>query len=145
MRKVLRRDTVLCELSWEKALRFNGSKVTAYGILMKLYYYDNNWSTDSRILGLKENLLSDSFDKQRHVLRKIKELNPNNYTREEIFLLGRLVMWAAFANCFDCQNYVRNTNEIADFYTGKEIPFFDGMLLKHISTMRECLGMVMPT
>lgn len=39
-------------------------------------------------------------------------------------------MWAAFANCFDCQTYLRNANEIADFYTGKENPFFDGMLFE---------------
>lgn len=91
--------------------------------------YDN-WPTDSRISQMKEDLLSGSFDKQRSALRKIKQLNPKEYTREEIFLLGRLVMWAAFANCFDCQSYVENANEIADFYTGEENPFFDGMLFE---------------
>lgn len=91
--------------------------------------YDN-WPTDSRMSQLKEDLLSGSFDKQRSALRKIKHLNPKEYTREEIFLLGRLVMWAAFANCFDCQSYVEDANEIADFYTGEENPFFDGMLFE---------------
>ena len=89
-----------------------------------------NWPADSRISQLKEDFLSGSFDKQRSALRKIKQLNPKEYTREEIFLLGRLVMWAAFANCFDCQSYVENANEIANFYTGKENPFFDGMLFE---------------
>lgn len=89
-----------------------------------------NWPTNSRISKLKEDFLSGSFDKQRSALRKLKQLNPKDYTREEIFLLGRLVMWAAFENCFDCQSYVKNANEIADFYTGNENPFFDGMLFE---------------
>ena len=89
-----------------------------------------NWPTNSRISKLKEDFLSGSFDKQRSALRKLKQLNPKEYTREEIFLLGRLVMWSAFENCFDCQSYVENANEIADFYTGNENPFFDGMLFE---------------
>jgi len=91
--------------------------------------YDN-WPVDSRISQLKEDFFWGSFDKQRSDLRKIKQLNPKKYTREEIFLLGRLVMWAAFENCFDCQSYVENANKIADFYTGTENPFFDGMLFE---------------
>ena len=91
--------------------------------------YDN-WPANSRISKLKEDFLSGSFDKQRSALRKLKQLNPKDYTRAEIFLLGRLVMWAAFENCFDCQSYVKNANEIADFYTGNENPFFDGMLFE---------------
>lgn len=100
------------------------------------------WPVESRINQLKEDLLSGTFDKQRSALRKIKQINPKDYTREEIFLLGRLVMWAAFANCFDCQAYVQNADEIAAYYTGKENPFFDGMLFRCILTMKECLSMV---
>ncbi len=88
------------------------------------------WPVESRINQLKEDLLSGTFDKQRSALRKIKQINPKDYTREEIFLLGRLVMWAAFTNCFDCQAYVQNADEIAAYYTGKENPFFDGMLFE---------------
>lgn len=91
--------------------------------------YDN-WPVESRINQLKEDLLSGTFDKQRSALRKIKQINPKEYTRDEIFILGRSVMWAAFANCFDCQAYVENASEIADYYTGKENPFFDGMLFE---------------
>ncbi len=91
--------------------------------------YDN-WPVESHINQLKEDLLSGTFDKQRSALRKIKQINPKEYTREEIFLLGRLVMWAAFANCFECQAYVEKANEIAYYYTGKENPFFDGMLFE---------------
>lgn len=79
---------------------------------------------------MKEDLLSGTFDRQRSALRKIKQINPKDYTREEIFLLGRLVMWAAFSNCFDCQAYVENADGIATFYTGKDNPFFDGMLFE---------------
>lgn len=88
------------------------------------------WPANSRISQIKEDFLSGSFDKQWGALRKLKQLNPKDYTREEIFLLGRLVMWSAIENCFDCQSYVENANEIADFYTGNENPFFDGMLFE---------------
>lgn len=91
--------------------------------------YDN-WPVESRINQLKEDLLSGTFDKQRSALRKIKQINPKEYTRDEIFILGRSVMWAAFANCFDCQTYVEKANEIVSYYTGKENPFFDGMLFE---------------
>lgn len=91
--------------------------------------YDT-WPADSRIFNIKDDLLSGTFDRQRSALRKIRNMIPSDYTREELFLLGRLVMWAAFANCFDCQNYVQNANEIAEFYNGKENPFFDGMLFE---------------
>lgn len=91
--------------------------------------YDN-WSKSSRISRLKDDFLSGTFDKQRCALRVVKQINPKDYTREEIFLLGRVVMWAAFANCFDCQDYVKNANNIACFYNGKENPFFDGMLFE---------------
>lgn len=91
--------------------------------------YDN-WPVESRIYQMKEDLLSGTFDRQRSALRKIKQINPKDYTREEIFLLGRLVMWAAFSNCFDCQAYVENADGIATFYTGKDNPFFDGMLFE---------------
>lgn len=88
------------------------------------------WPSDSRISNIKDDLLSGTFDRQRCALRKIRNMTPSDYTREELFLLGRLVMWAAFANCFDCQHYVQNANEIAEFYNGKENPFFDGMLFE---------------
>lgn len=91
-------------------------------------YY--NWPVESRIYQMIEDFLSGTFDRQRSALRKIKQINPKDYTREEIFLLGRLVMWAAFSNCFDCQAYVENADGIATFYTGKENPFFDGMLFE---------------
>ena len=90
----------------------------------------NDWPVESCINQLKEDLLSGTFDKQRSALQLIKKSNPKNYNRDELFLLGRLVMWAAFANCYDCQSYVENVNNIANYYTGKENPFFDGMLFE---------------
>lgn len=91
--------------------------------------YDN-WPVESRITQLKEDLLSGTFDRQRSALKNIKRINPKDYTREELFLLGRMVMWAAFANCYDCIAYVENASEIAKYYKGKENPFFDGMLFE---------------
>lgn len=90
----------------------------------------NDWPVESSINQLKEDLLSGTFDKQRSALQLIIKSNPKNYNRDELFLLGRLVMWAAFANCYDCQSYVENVNNIANYYTGKENPFFDGMLFE---------------
>lgn len=91
--------------------------------------YDN-WPEESRITQLKKDLLSGTFYKQRSALQKIKQINSNEYSREELFLLGRMVMWAAFANCYDCQDYVTNEDEVARFYKEKENPFFDGMLFE---------------
>ncbi len=90
----------------------------------------NDWPVESCINHLKEDLLSGTFEKQRSALQLIKKSNPKNYNRDELFLLGRLVMWAAFANCYDCHSYVENVNNIANYYTGKENPFFDGMLFE---------------
>lgn len=101
------------------------------------------WPANSRISQLKEDFLSGSFDKQRGALRKLKQLNPKDYTREEIFLLGRLVMWSAIENCFDCQSYVENANEIADFYTVMKIRSLMECCLRCISTMKVCLSMAM--
>lgn len=93
--------------------------------------YDN-WPTNSRITELKDDFLSRIFDRQRYSLEKIKKLNSKDYSRDEIFMLGRLVMWAAFADCYACQNYVKNVNEIARFYnySANENPFFDGILFE---------------
>lgn len=68
--------------------------------------YDT-WPIESRITSLKEDLFSGTFARQQSALGKIKSINPKEYSREELFLLGRGVMWAAIANSFACHDYVQ--------------------------------------
>ena len=57
-----------------------------------------------------------------------------------------MVMWAAFANCYDCIAYVENASEIAKYYKGKENPFFDGLGEKNwharLISLNECLSLL---
>lgn len=86
--------------------------------------------SDAEIADIVRNLCSTQFDEQRRALAEMKRLNMLSLTKDEQFLLGRCCCWAAYCNCFDCQNFFDDSLALARYTCNGHNHFMNGVLFE---------------
>lgn len=86
--------------------------------------------SDAAIANIVRKFCSTQFDDQRAALAEMKRLNMLSLTKDEQFLLGRCCCWAAYCNCFDCQNFFDESLALARYTCNGHNHFMNGALFE---------------
>lgn len=86
--------------------------------------------SDEAIANIVRNFCSTQFSDQRDALADMKKINMLRLSCDEQFLLGRCCCWAAYCNCFDCQNFFDDSHILASYTSSGYNHFMNGALFE---------------
>lgn len=86
--------------------------------------------SDVAIANIIRSFCSTQFSDQRSALAEMKRLNMLSLSCDEQFLLGRCCCWAAYCNCYDCQNFFEDSLTLARYTFNGHNHFMNGALFE---------------